>query len=61
MLVKFLAVQCCNSLYFLRCDITLAKWAASVNHEPLPDAGRVEIVPNVAWQGCHHGVFIEID
>ena len=47
MLVKFLSVHLRHSFNFLDCYRTFAEWTRSINHKPLLDAGRMEIVSNV--------------
>ena len=49
MLVKFLSVHLSHSFNFLDRYWAFAKWARSINHKPLLDASRMEIVSNVTW------------
>ena len=47
MLVKFLSVHLRHSFNFLDSYRAFAEWTRSINHKPLLDAGRMEIVSNV--------------
>ena len=59
-LVELLVVHLGDAFDLFESDRALAEGTGGVQHQPLLDAGRVEVVTNVTGQGCHQRVLIEI-
>ena len=59
-LVELLVVHLSDAFDLFKSDRALAEGTGGVHHEPLLDAGRMEVVTNVTGQGGHKRVLIEI-
>ena len=59
-LVELLVVHLSDAFDLFESDRALAEGAGGVHHEPLLDAGRMEVVANVTGQGGYKRVLIEI-